>query len=175
MADEETKENGQEGEEQPKKKGGLLKWIVLVVIVLALGGGGWFAYDMFLADKDDTNGTVGLNGTMDDDKDMDEAGMAVQTFALEPFVVNLADPLGRRFLKISMEFEVKDEQAMTMMENNLPRIKDAVLLLLSSKTYNDLARMEDKILLKKEIVERLNQIMGKPLVLRVYFTEFVIQ
>jgi flagellar FliL protein len=57
----------------------------------------------------------------------------------------------------------------------MPKVRDAINLLLSSKTYADLATMESKILLKNEIVERLNQILGGSKVTRVYFTEIVIQ
>ena len=60
-------------------------------------------------------------------------------------------------------------------EDSMPKVKDALLLLLSSKTYDDLATLENKILLKKEIVERLTLVLGEQKVLRVYITEIVIQ
>jgi len=48
-------------------------------------------------------------------------------------------------------------------------------MLLSSKTSEELSTLEGKILLRKEIVDRLNQALGQATVARVYFTDFVIQ
>ena len=62
-----------------------------------------------------------------------------------------------------------------LLEANKAKVRDALLLLLSSKTSQDLATLEGKILLRKEIVDRLNQALGQAKVARVYFTDFVIQ
>jgi flagellar FliL protein len=94
---------------------------------------------------------------------------------MPPFVVNLADPLGRRYLKLSLEIEVKNKSVLEKTEKAMPRIKDALLLLLSSKSYSDLASMENKIALKNEIISRLGQIVGNGNVSNVYFTEFIVQ
>ncbi len=172
MADE-AKDTGQEepGKESGKK-GGLLKWVLLALVVVVLGAGAYLAYDTYLAPEEPAPMTD--NASQADAPRISETG-EIHTFALEPFVVNLADPLGRRYLKLAMDFEVRSEKDVAELERNLPKIKDTVLLLLSSKTYNDLSGVEDKILLKKQIVERLNKILGKPVILRVYFTEFVVQ
>ena len=57
----------------------------------------------------------------------------------------------------------------------MAQIKDALLLLLSSKTYADLASIANKLALKTEIVSRMNQVMNDAFITQVYFTEFVIQ
>lgn len=95
--------------------------------------------------------------------------------SIPPFLVNLADPQGRRYLKLALDVEVKDKAASDQLNKNMPKIKDALILLLSSKTYEDLASIENKILLKKEIVERLTLVLGEQKVMRVYITEIVIQ
>jgi flagellar FliL protein len=71
--------------------------------------------------------------------------------------------------------EVINKTVANEIDKNLPRVKDTLLLLLSSKTFADLDSMEEKIDLKNEIVQRLNQILGKAKVVKVYFTEFVVQ
>ena len=48
-------------------------------------------------------------------------------------------------------------------------------MLLSSKSYADLSPAENKLMLKNEIVDRLNQILGGPKVTRAFFTDMVIQ
>jgi len=92
---------------------------------------------------------------------------------LPAFVVNLADSNARRYLKVVLEVEMTGNPE--LLEANQAKIRDALLMLLSSKTSQDVASLEGKILLRKEIVDRLNQAIGQPKVSRVYFTDFVIQ
>ena len=192
-------------EEQPKKKkSGLIKYIILVVLLLVLGGGGYFAYLTFFAAKppaaapadgaapaeekkpdahaeakpaekkaegghgeakSDAKGGGGHGGGKDK--------AASNNVALPPFVVNLADPNARRYLKVVLEVEMTGNPE--LLEGNQAKVRDALLMLLSSKTSQDIASLEGKILLRKEIVDRLNQAIGQPKVSRVYFTDFVIQ
>ncbi|WP_319763285.1 flagellar basal body-associated protein FliL [Maridesulfovibrio sp.] len=162
--------------EAPKKKGGILKWIILLLLLGALGGGGFFAYQKFFAAQPED--------TADDQQQQEQAAEGEDpgtlpgdgfTVTLPTFVVNLADPLGRRYLKLGIDVEVVSEEAVAELSKKEPMVKDTLILLLSSKTFQDLSTMESKILLKKEIVDRLNQILGGSKVLQVYFTDMVIQ
>lgn len=168
-------ENGQE----PKKKSGLMKWIILLILLLALGGGGYFAYLKFFAGNSDEKPAAEQTQQEAPAEEGAAGGAGVPgtgfTVTLPTFVVNLADPLGRRYLKLGIDVEVVSEEATAELNKKQPMVKDALILLLSSKTYQDLSSMESKILLKKEIVDRLNQIMGGSKVLQVYFTDMVIQ
>ncbi len=164
-----------EGGGEAKKGKGLIKWIVLLILLAALIGGGWFAYKKFFSDQ-----PLPEEETQEQAEQEEQMGLAPTTtkgvqVQLPEFLVNLADPLGRRYLKLSVTVEVKDQKAAEAISQNEAKIKDAVLLLLSSKTYQELSTLESKIELKKEIVERLNQIIGGSKVLQVYFTDMVIQ
>ena len=173
----------QEEQAEGKKKGGLLKWIILLVLLIALGAGGFFGYKYFFA-SDGSNATeiaedqsAGGQEEHADKKDAEkpEQQGPTEIYSLPPFVVNLADPLGRRYLKVAIDVEVVSKKVADEIDKNLPKVKDTLLLLLSSKTFSDLDSMEEKITLKNEIVQRLNQILGKGKVVNVYFTEFVAQ
>jgi len=157
------------------KKGGKLKWIIIGVVLLALlGAGGYFGYTMFLAPKDDAAATDAAQQAEGGDQKPLETleGTLVQ---LPVFLVNLADPLGRRYLKLGMEVEVRDADVQMNMAKYEARIKDSLLLYLSSQTYDSLSTMDAKLQLKQEVADRLTQILGKGSVLRVYITEMVIQ
>jgi flagellar FliL protein len=167
-----------EVEAPEKSKKGILKWLILLVLLAALGGGGFFAYQHFFASKVALQdpATPGASAGSQEEKLADNAGsQQSQMFSMPSFVVNLADPLGRRYLKMSLDIEVRDEAALEKTEQSMPRIKDSLLLLLSSKSYTDLSSMEDKLALKNEILSRLNQIVGNGTISNVYFTEFIIQ
>ncbi len=164
-------------QESPKKKSGLLKWIILGVLLLALGGGGFFAYLKFFAKPPaDTAAEPAKQGEAHkDEKGKDAKPAQAQVVSLPVFLVNLADPLGRRYLKLAVDVEVVDEPAKADLIKNEAKVKDMMLMLLSSKTYQELSTLEAKIQLKKDIVQRLNQVLGNGKVSQVYFTEMVIQ
>lgn len=100
---------------------------------------------------------------------------AIKPVSLPSLTVNLADPSGTRYLKIGMDVEVNTPEAIQEIDNQAARVRDAIILLLSSKKIEDLATAEGKILLKTEVASRLNQILGAQRVVRIYFTEFVIR
>jgi flagellar FliL protein len=154
--------------QQEEKKSGKLKWIIIAVLLLALGAGGYFAYTQFLAPKDEAAEETAEESV----KEIPEEGTLTP---LPVFLVNLADPLGRRYLKLGVEVEARDEEVVNSLTTNQAKIKDSILLLLSSKTYEELSTLQSKIELKSEIADRLNQILGNGSILRVYITEMVIQ
>jgi len=167
----------EQSQDAPKKKRlGMIKWIILAAVILALGGGGYFAYLKFFAAPKEASGE---QASAKESGDAPPAPSEVKGYkdlvTLPTFVVNLADPLGRRYLKLSMDVEVSDEKAAAELKSSESKIRDAVILLLSSKSFQELSTIESKILLKKQIVERLNQVLGGPKVLRVFFTEMVVQ
>ncbi|HJA79838.1 flagellar basal body-associated FliL family protein [uncultured Desulfovibrio sp.] len=93
---------------------------------------------------------------------------------LDPIRVNLTDPSGRRYLTVGMEIEVNSDVSADLKAQGA-RINDAIIMLLAGKTYGDISTPEGKVLLKHEIAARLNQILGAQRVIRVYFTNFVVE
>ena len=93
---------------------------------------------------------------------------------LPAITVNISDPSGRRYLKLGMEVEVNADVGAALQANS-PRIRDAIIMLLAGKTFNDISTPDGKVLLKAEVAARLNQILGAQRVIRVYFTDFVVE
>lgn len=93
---------------------------------------------------------------------------------LPEFVVNLSDPSGKRYLKLGMEVEVNADVSREITAQSA-KIRDAVIMLLAGKSFADVSSPEGKVLLKAEVAARLNQILGAQRVVRVYFTDFVVQ
>ena len=161
MAEEKDEAKEEEKEEEKPKKS-KLKLIIIGVIVLFLGAGGFFGYSKYK--KSDEKETV------------KEEQVSI-IIPISSFVVNLFDKkgIGKRYLKISMELEVGKEEDRVKVENNIPQLRDTVLILLSSQTLKEINTMEGKLELKNAIVLRMNQILGNKTVRRIYFTEFVVQ
>lgn len=164
-------------EKEVKKKGGKLKLIILLLLVLGiLGGGGFAAWKFYLQPKMAGEAAAEAPAEGEGAKPVEEApATGGQLVTLDSFVVNLSDPMGRRYLKTTMDVEVVDASSAAELTAAMPKVKDTLLLLLSSKSFEDISSMDRKLELKNQIVDRLNLILGKGKVRNVYFTEFVVQ
>lgn len=142
-----------------------LKRLILVVgvatVVLAGAGGGLFAWKKSRAagPAPKPDGPPGV-------------------LSLDPFVVNLADGGGSRFLRVSMrlvtgtreeaEHLAKDEVALT-------RVRSAILELLAQQTAERLVTPEGKAELKRTVAERVAPLLEGAKVNDVLFADFVVQ
>ena len=97
-----------------------------------------------------------------------------QVLPLPPITVNISDPSGRRYLKLGMEVEVNSDVSAALQANSA-KIRDAIIMLLAGKTFGDISSPDGKVLLKAEVASRLNQILGAQRIIRVYFTDFVVE
>ena len=97
-------------------------------------------------------------------------------YPLETIIVNLADTGGGRYLRVTMELELAAEEgAEEEVTKRLAQIKDAMLTILPTKQFDQLTTVEGKNSLRDEIIGELNTVLGKELVKKIFFTEFVIQ
>ena len=179
MAEEEAGEEGGEGAEE--KKGLPIKLILIVVGVLALAGGGYFAYTNFFQEEaveesaeKYKNGEEGGEGDGDENAEELPPGVGVM-FTMDPFVVNLAGSKGKRFLKVTATLELSSPEVNPEFEENLQKITDSILVLLSSKSFEDVYSVQGKFKLKDEITTRVNRFLVVGHVKDAYFTEFIVQ
>ncbi len=96
-------------------------------------------------------------------------------YSLNTFIVNLADKGGRRFLRLTIDLELKDESLAGEIDKRLSQIKDSILMILPTKRFEDINSVEGKIVLRSEIMTKLNTILKDGSITNIYFVEFVIQ
>ena len=181
MAEEEAGEEGGEAAGEEEKKGLPIKLILIVVGVLALAGGGYFAYTNFFQEEaveesaeKDKNGEEGGEGADGENAEELPPGVGVM-FTMDPFVVNLAGSNGKRFLKVTASLELSSPEVNPEFEENLQKITDSILVLLSSKSFEDVYSVQGKFKLKDEITTRVNRFLVVGHVKDAYFTEFIVQ
>jgi len=108
-------------------------------------------------------------------EEVEEVTAVGEMFPLDTFVVNLADPGGKRYLRATMQLELTPEEKMETIEQRLPLIRDVVLMILPTKEFEDIRTVEGKSALRTEILGKLNEVLNADSVANIYFTEFVIQ
>lgn len=184
MADEELEmEGGEEldeleGEGGEQKKGGLpIKLIIIIAgALVVIGVGGFLAMSMFSSEPEKADADKAKPAVEAEKKEKGASGKPGTVLNLNPFIVNLADASGKRYLKLSLAVDAKDEKLKTELEARMPVIRDSILLLLTSKTFADISPVAGKIRLRNEILKIINRsLAGSGTVHAVYFTEFVVQ
>lgn len=156
----------------PPKKKSKFKWFLLLFLLLLVGGGLGGAYYFGFLDKFINKDEAADGGTSKQEQTVSQSSSRV---TLPTFLVNLYDPLGRRYVKLDIELELVSPAVSQEVKQQNPRIRDALIMLLSSKTATELNTQEGKHILRNEILDRINQILNGPKVVRVYYIDFVIQ
>lgn len=98
-------------------------------------------------------------------------------FALEPFVVNIRDNADIRYLKLKVEFEVgaAGKEIKEEFDPYLPQVRDSILMLLTSKTLDEVKDVPGKNRLRQEIMTSACRIFPRGKIKQVFFTDFVVQ
>lgn len=184
MADEFDEEKEEESTEEDAPKGKSKLIIILVVALVVLGGGGFAAYKFLLSGPEEPAVASGEEGgpVAEGEEGAVEMGQApagqsegAAIYPLDPFIVNLADPVGNRYLKVKVALQLDNEPLQTEVERKIAPIRDGFLLLLSSKNLSQINTTEGKLKLRSELLHRVNQVLKKGRVTTIYFTEFVVQ
>jgi flagellar FliL protein len=195
------------GEEEGKKG---ISLIMVIIIVLLSFGGGIAVYKFFLAPKpqpvettdvkgqgDKTKGNQNVTKKTDAQNDtsatetMSEDGAELTkdsaetqkgVLSLNEFIVNLNDPIGRRYMKVMLKLELGKKEYEDKIRTNelmIPKIRDVIFLILSSKTFEELKTVSGKLSLKQEIIAKVNEVLnkefGEDIITNCYFIDFVIQ
>lgn len=155
---------------KPKKK---KKLLIIILAVLLLGGGGGAGWWFTMGKKPADPKAAEAHKKEEDTKPPVYA-------RLDVFTVNLQKTdTEEAYLQTEFQLKVADEKVSEEIKVRSPEIRNALLLLLSSKSKPELVTIEGKQKLSEEIVANTNKIIhakdDKHGVQGVYFTTFVIQ
>lgn len=155
--------------EAPPPKKGPKKLIIIIaaaVILLSLLGGGALFYmkkkaaaaaAAAEADGGDTTEETHADAKPEHGKGDHKAPTFVP---LDPFTVNLADKDQDKYLQVALTLEVGDAHVGEEIKNYMPAIRNAVLLILSHKTSDELLEVEGKEKMAEEIRVGAARAMG---------------
>lgn len=151
-------------EKKKKGGGGLKKMLFIALPVLALAGGGaWWML-----------GGSSAEVKAAEEPPIDELGIV----PLETFLVNLTDPGGNRFLKVTLQLVFESEKDAKHVEENaalMGHARSAILELLTEQNAQTLITAEGKKKLKDDVKTHIAKVFGKLKVVDVLFSEFVVQ
>ena len=147
------------------RKGGALKKVLLAVTaVLTLGAGGAAYWILGGASASASEAHAGIESR--------------GVLPFETFLVNLSDPGGNRFLKVTLKLVVESDEAAAHIAGSvsmMSHVRSAILELLTEQQAALLVTAAGKQALKDAIKARVSTVIPKSQVLDVLFSEFVVQ
>ena len=152
------------------KKGLMILVVCFVVIVLGVGAGLYILWGKVSGVAPETLESAEKMAEKKDVKVMVKALLSMETF-----VVNLADPGGKRYLRVTIALEINDKDFVDEAKKSVPQMRDKVLLILPAKKFKDIRTSSGKGSLRKEMIAQLNPLLDKCKITNLYFQEFVIQ
>jgi len=126
-----------------------------------------------------------LETTKEDPKDNNTLSAAGKKktaifYSIKPvFIVNL-NSAKVKFLQISIDVMTRNNESINRLVNNLPLVKNELLILFSNKNYEDIKSLEGREMLRREALKVIKSVLEKETgedsgIEDVLFTGFVVQ
>jgi flagellar FliL protein len=156
--------------------------VLLVLNLLGLGVVGGLIYMSHKKEAAKMTMTDVVRG-VEEEKEAKENGLADEhsseaqenpMYELDAFTVNLSDPKTARYVKTTIKLELSNMEVEDELERRTPQVRDLIIILLSSKTYDEMQTTEGKNKLRDEIIKSVNSYLVKGEVKNLFFTNFVI-
>ena len=129
------------------------------------------APDVLSSDSENVEEVEGEDG---EDGEGEEASAPQHIFNIEDLIINPAGTSGQRLLLLSVGFGVKDEEKLTLLQDNQVVITDLIINTVAQKSLGTLSKIELKDSLKVELANKINEAYPKANVKNVYFSKYLI-
>jgi flagellar FliL protein len=177
-----------EDAEQPPKKSKKLIIIIAAALVLLLVIAGAGVMLLKKSSHDDEEEVAEEKEPPKKEKKKKEAAAQPIFLPMEAFIVNLMPDNGEQYLQVTLSLELDDPTADGTLKPLLPKIRNNIMLHLSSKKASELISKEGKEKLAEDLRDEINSVVEPPRknkkgeiippdgpVKAVLFTSFIIQ
>lgn len=106
---------------------------------------------------------------------LDSAGAPRNTHSIDNLIINPAGTQGTRFLLVSMAIEVMDGPTLKTLEQRDLEVRDAIIDVLGAATVPELTDIENRENVKSAVRDRVQRLIERNTVGRIYFSQYVIQ
>lgn len=170
---------------QTKDRKPLVLMILIIVNSLALlgVGAGLYMYSQetrkALSQQNEIADTAGEadhgGGHGEADKKADPSKDEAKMVPLESFIINLNGSEGYKFMKITMSLEVDSTATQEEILKRQAQVRDTIVVLLTSKSYSEVAGENGQQKLKDELIDTVNSFLVKGKIKKILFTDFLFQ
>lgn len=89
-------------------------------------------------------------------------------------LVNLADPLKQRYIKLNFTIVLDSEETQREIEKRKAQVRDIVIRICRTKNSEELREKEGNDKLRNEIITAINDILPIGQVIDIFFTDFIV-
>lgn len=150
----------------PKKKFFTVKTLLIILIILLLAGFG-------------AGGYIYLKSTNNDNKKTGPDPNKLMTFSIGSLLVNLADPGGANFMRLTPVLEYEDNKQNKKLAEELTKkkyvLQDAIIRVIRTKKIADVQPPQSIDKIAVELKNEVNKNLHEGQIYRVYFTEYLTQ
>jgi flagellar FliL protein len=105
----------------------------------------------------------------------ESAESAKSIFVVKDVIVNPAGTNGTRFLLTTVGFEINGVEKEKEIEKREVQVRDVLNSILTSKGLDELVKIDQRETLRKEIFQKVGDLLPKGTLTNVYFSKFIIQ
>lgn len=98
-----------------------------------------------------------------------------ESYSMAKLLVNVAGTMGARYLLVSLSVVGSDPDFKNKLQSHDPQLRDMAQGVLCTKTLADLEKAGARNLIRTELIDGFNNILGSSVVHEIYLTEFAIQ
>lgn len=159
-------------------KNNIIYIILIFINMIFLAGVGWMIYQGKKKDNAEPKIEHVIKGEHEaqEAEHKEEKQFIGKVIPLETFIVNLAGSKGRKVAKVMMELELKDNKDKNVadeIDKRKAQVRDIIIIILSSKRYEEVSTKEGIENLKNEIKDTINSFLTNGKIVNVFFTEFI--
>jgi len=160
---------------------GILTFCLVLINVVALGGLGYFMKNMWVQVDELKNQSQQIKLAQKQAETKAEETVVPERlqpqnlgvlYALEGFLINLTSKAGTKYLQTQIELELEDSAVEEEISRKRAVLRDAIIMLLSSRTYEALRKPKGMKELRKDILMVINNVLSTGRVQEIYFTRF---
>ena len=175
MAEEKTNPEGEAAAPAPAS-GGAGAWLPLIVSVVLMPAIAFGMTKFVIVPQLQSSLGIKSVSAGSGDKSKPSADAKKINVPFQKLLVNIAGTMGQRFLLVSLSLSsTGGEEFRTKVMDDDAALRDMCLGILSTKTLADLEKPGSRNLIRTELLNGFNNILGDNSVSEIYITEFGIQ
>lgn len=93
-------------------------------------------------------------------------------YNVESILVNINGDQGPKFLQVQMDLEMNDPAVEEELKKKKPIVRDAILVLLSSRSYKELREPEGMKKVRSDLLRSINNLLNTGKIKEIYFQQF---
>jgi len=168
-----AKKDAEQTEKPEGKKSKLTLILAIVGGLILLGGVGVGAYLIGASGPEQAPGAEVAESSAPAQKA--QAGKVGPMVDISGFIINILDRDEVRYLKAAITLEADSEAGALELQERQAQVRDAILLLIGNKTFDELRDLQGKMQLRSELIAQINTLLQQGQVKNIYFTDFVVQ